>query len=98
MFHYIATKNHVKHIEVTVCHSVAPGQHCWPYPQIERGGLMALPTTDEFLNNLYQMKRDGQAHIVEAEARGDLKEARVLRALIKRIDNMIRKKGGDLNA
>lgn len=59
---------------------------------------MSLPTIDEFLQNLYRMKRECRTYIVAAEARGDLKEARTLHAQIIKINGMIQKKGGDLNA
>jgi len=59
---------------------------------------MALPNIDEFLESLYRMKRENALAISAAESRGDLREARALQLNIKRINAMIEKKGGDLNA
>lgn len=59
---------------------------------------MALPTTDEFLENLYRMKRECAMQITTAESRGDLKQARSFHMHIRKINTMIQQKGGDLNA
>lgn len=57
-----------------------------------------LPTIDDLLANLYRMKAECRAQIAAAEAQGDLKEARAFQKQIARINTMIQKKGGDLNA
>ena len=59
---------------------------------------MTLPTTDEFLANLYQMKRECRIQIEASEARGDLKEARAAQKHLAKINSMIAKKGGNLDA
>lgn len=56
---------------------------------------MALPTTEEFLSNLYKMKRDCRAYMEEAESRGDLREAEEFREHMERIESMIEMKGGN---
>lgn len=59
---------------------------------------MTLPTTEEFLSNLYRMKRDCQAYMEEAERRGDLREAGEFREHKERVEAMIEMKGGDPEA
>ena len=59
---------------------------------------MTLPTTEEFLSNLYRMKRDCQAYMEEAERRGDLREAGEFREHTERVEAMIEMKGGDPEA
>lgn len=59
---------------------------------------MSLPSTAEFLENLYRMKRDCQAYMEEAERRGDLREAAEFREHLERVESMIDMKGGDPDA
>lgn len=59
---------------------------------------MALPTIDEFLGSLYDIKRGCVVEIEAAEARGDLKEARLLHKQLAKVNLMIQQKGGDLDA
>ena len=62
------------------------------------GGRMAVPTTEEFLANLYRMKRDCRAYMEDAERRGDLREADEFREHLERVESMIEMKGGDPDA
>lgn len=55
---------------------------------------MSLPTDEEFLRNLYRMKRDCRAYLEEAERRGDLREAGEFREHLERVESMIEMKGG----
>ena len=57
-----------------------------------------MPTKDEFLNNLYRMKRDCIAFMEEAERRGDSREAEEFREHLERVDSMIEQSGGDPEA
>ena len=50
---------------------------------------MSLPTKQEFLNNLFRMKRDCIAFMEEAERRGDTREAREFREHLERVESMI---------
>lgn len=59
---------------------------------------MTLPTTVEYLDNLYRMKRDCQSYLDEAERRGDLREAGEFRELVERVESMIEMKGGNPEA
>ena len=59
---------------------------------------MSLPSTSEFLQNLYRMKRDCRAYMEEAERRGDLREAAEFREHLERVESMIEMKGGDPDA
>lgn len=56
---------------------------------------MALPSREEFLTNLYRMKRDCLAFMEEAERRGDLREAGEFREHVERVESMIEQSGGD---
>ena len=56
---------------------------------------MSLPTKEEFLNNLYRMKRDCIAFMEEAEGRGDSREAGEFREHVERVESMIDQSGGD---
>jgi hypothetical protein len=59
---------------------------------------MPVPTIEEFLNNLYRMKRDCRAYMEEAEGRGDLREAGEFKEYMERVESMIEMKGGDPDA
>ena len=59
---------------------------------------MSVPTTEEFLRNLYRMKRDCQAYMEDAQRRGDLREAAEFREHMERVESMIEMKGGDPDA
>ena len=61
-------------------------------------GDMSLPSTAEFLENLYRMKRHCRAYMDEAERRGDLREAGEFREHLERVESMIEMKGGDPDA
>jgi len=56
---------------------------------------MALPSREEFLTNLYRMKRDCLAFMEEAERRGDLREVGEFREHLERVESMIEQSGGD---
>ena len=56
---------------------------------------MSLPTKEEFLNNLYRMKRDCIAFMEEAQRRGDSREAGEFREYLERVESMIDQSGGD---
>jgi len=56
---------------------------------------MALPSREEFLTNLYRMKRDCLAFMEEAERRGDLREIGEFREHLERVESMIEQSGGD---
>ena len=56
---------------------------------------MSVPTTEEFLRNLYRMKRDCRAFMEDAQRRGDLREAAEFREHMERVESMIEMKGGD---
>lgn len=56
---------------------------------------MALPTREEFLNNLYRMKRDCLAFMEEAQRRGDTREAAEFKEHVERVESMIEQSGGD---
>ena len=55
---------------------------------------MAIPTKEEFLNNLYRMRRDCIAFMEEAERRGDSREAGEFREHLERVESMIEQSGG----
>ncbi len=59
---------------------------------------MSIPTREEFLNNLYRMKRDCRAYIEDAEKRGDLREAEEFREHLERVESMIEMRGGNPDA
>ena len=59
---------------------------------------MAVPTREEFLDNLYRMKRDCRAYLDEAERRGDAREAAEFREHLERVESMIEMRGGDPDA
>jgi hypothetical protein len=59
---------------------------------------MSSPTREEFLNNLYRMKRDCIAFMEEAERRGDAREAGEFREHLERVESMIEQSGGNPNA
>lgn len=59
---------------------------------------MTLPTIEQFLENLYRMKRDSLAFMREAAARGDLREAAEFAEYVERIEAMIEQRGGDPDA
>ena len=56
---------------------------------------MASPTREDFLNNLYRMKRDCIAFMEEAARRGDSREAGEFREHLERVESMIEQSGGD---
>jgi hypothetical protein len=58
---------------------------------------MSLPTKEEFLKNLYRMKRDCIAFMEEAERRGDSRESGEFREHLERVESMIDQSGGDPN-
>ena len=59
---------------------------------------MSLPSREEFLNNLYRMKRDCVAFMEEAQRRGDDREAAEFREYLERVESMIEQSGGDADA
>lgn len=59
---------------------------------------MSVPTTEEFLDNLYRMKRNCRAFMEEAATRGDMREAEEFREHMERVESMIAMKGGDPDA
>jgi hypothetical protein len=59
---------------------------------------MPLPSIEDFLDNLYRMKRDCRAFMEEAERRGDVREATEFRQHLERVESMIAMKGGDPDA
>jgi len=59
---------------------------------------MTLPTREEFLNNLYRMKRDCIAFMEEAKRRGDAREAGEFMEHLERVESMIDQSGGDPDA
>ena len=58
---------------------------------------MTSPTRNEFLNNLYRMKRDCLAFMEEARRRGDEREAGEFEEHLERVESMIDQSGGDPN-
>ncbi len=56
---------------------------------------MAPPTREEFLNNLYRMKRDCIGFMEEAERRGDFREVGEFKEYLERVESMIDQSGGD---
>ena len=56
---------------------------------------MSQPTAEEFLRNLYRMKRDCRAQLEDAEQRGDLREASEFREYLERVETMIELHDGD---
>jgi hypothetical protein len=56
---------------------------------------MTLPTKEEFLMNLYRMKRDCRAFMEEAERRGDSREAGEFKEHLERVESMIEQSGGN---
>jgi hypothetical protein len=56
---------------------------------------MALPTKEEFLNNLYRMRGDCLAFMEEAQRRGDAREAGEFKEHLERVESMIEQNGGD---
>ena len=56
---------------------------------------MLPPTREEFLNNLYRMKRDCTAFMEEAERRGDSREASEFKEHLERVESMIEQTGGN---
>ena len=56
---------------------------------------MSVSTAEEFLRNLYRMKRDCRTYLEEAERRGDLREADEFREHLERVESMIEMSGGD---
>lgn len=59
---------------------------------------MSLPTKEEFLSNLYRMKRDCIAFMEEAARRGDYREAEEFREHLERVESMIEQSGGNPDA
>jgi len=59
---------------------------------------MSLPTKEDFLNNLYRMKRDCIAFMEEAERRGDSREAGEFKEHLERVESMIEQSGGNPDA
>ena len=59
---------------------------------------MTVPTAEQFLDNLYRMKRDCRAYMEEAERRGDTREAAEFREHLERVESMIEMRGGDPDA
>ena len=59
---------------------------------------MTIPTKEQFLDNLYRMKRDCIAYMEEAERRGDAREAEEFREHLERVESMIEMRGGDPDA
>jgi hypothetical protein len=53
---------------------------------------------DEFLGKLYRMKHDCLDSIIEAEAREDTNEVLHYERQLIRLNSMIERAGGDLNA
>lgn len=58
---------------------------------------MSQATPEEFLRNLYRMRRDYRAHLEEAEQRGDLREASEFREYLERVQTMIELHDGDID-
>ncbi len=56
---------------------------------------MSQPTAEEFLRNLYRMRRDCRAHLEDAEQRGDVREASEFRDYLERVQTMIELHDGD---
>lgn len=56
---------------------------------------MSVPTKEEFLRNLYRMKRDCMAFKEEAQRRGDLREAGEFEEHLERVESMIEQSGGN---
>lgn len=56
---------------------------------------MAVTTKEEFLKNLYRMKRDCIAFMQEAQRRGDCREAGEFKEHLDRVESMIEQSGGD---
>lgn len=52
----------------------------------------------EFLDNLFRMKRDCQAFVMEAQRRGDLREAGEFQEHLERVESMIEMSGGNPDA
>ena len=59
---------------------------------------MTVPTKQQFLDNLYRMKRDCRAYMDEAERRGDAREMAEFREHLERVESMIEMRGGDPNS
>jgi len=59
---------------------------------------VALPTREEFLQNLYRMKSDCLAFMEEAERRGDSREACEFKEHLERVESMIEQSGADPDA
>ncbi|MBA3576540.1 MAG: hypothetical protein H0W39_02835 [Sphingomonas sp.] len=59
---------------------------------------MVQPSIEEFLNNLYRMRRDCLAFMAEAEKRGDAREVAEFKEHLERVESMIDMKGGDPDA
>jgi hypothetical protein len=59
---------------------------------------MTVPTKEQFLDNLYRMKRDCRAYMEEAQRRGDCREAEEFREHLERVESMIEMRGGDPDA
>ena len=56
---------------------------------------LTVPTIEQFLENLYRMKRDSLSFMRDAAARGDLREAEEFAEYVERIESMIEQRGGD---
>jgi hypothetical protein len=56
---------------------------------------MSSPTREQFLNNLYRMKRDCIAFMEEAARRGDSREVGEFREHLERVESMIEQSGGN---
>ena len=56
---------------------------------------LLTPTKEEFLGNLYRMKRDCRAYMEEATKRGDAREAAEFREHLERVESMIEMSGGN---
>lgn len=59
---------------------------------------MSLSAREQFLSNLYRMKRDCRAFMREAERRGDAREAGEFKEYLERVESMIDQSGGDPDA
>lgn len=59
---------------------------------------MTSMTEEEFLKNLYRMKRDCVAFMEEAKRRGDDRESAEFKEHLERIESMIDQSGGDPDA
>lgn len=59
---------------------------------------LTVPTIEQFLENLYRMKRDSSSFMRDAAARGDLREAEEFAEYVERIESMIEQRGGDPDA